>query len=494
MRARINARVIRDHTGVAAEIPVVLTQDGPLEPLVDYFLERSNRSWSWKDKVVRGVGLLLDYMAANEGVFEKPKELFQTFVQRLYTGTINEEDGLDPSGLYWRPVSASRVNGLVHAVSEFSDWMADRLEAAPVNPLRAATGYEERLHWAAWHHQHNRAFLAHTWERDKASGNAQKSRHAATRRRPKSNSAGVKFFPESRIFDLLFQGFLRPGQGASPQLAERLNLRDILITILLHGGGLRVSEPFHLYVHDVRPDPYDPDVALVRVYHPEEGTAPSDWKDEKGRPIACRREAYLRGKYGMRPRTQYADTDGLHAGWKDPKLDDPSAMFLHVHWFPRDWGRLFKKLWDLYLLQLAQIDRGHPFAFVSFHPKWAGRPYSLDSYRENHGKAVAAIGLIPAKMEGTTPHGHRHATGQRLLNAKVDARFVRAVLHHKSVESQLVYSEPTIAAVTRALDAATERAEGRLAAPLPDLTAYGFEDVDPLGLFSGPRPRLRRPD
>jgi hypothetical protein len=40
------------------------------------------------------------------------------------------------------------------------------------------------------------------------------------------------------MVDLLFKGFIVPGKQKSPRIEERLNLRDILITMLLHYGGL----------------------------------------------------------------------------------------------------------------------------------------------------------------------------------------------------------------------------------------------------------------
>ena len=104
--------------------------------------------------------------------------------------------------------------------------------------------------------------------------------------------------------------------------------------------------------------------------------------------------------------------------------------------------------------------------------------------------AVRRIGLIPAKMEGTTPHGHRHAAGQRLNDAGVDPQIRQHVLHHKSIESQMVYTEPNITKVTRILDEATTLLESGQTTPRIDFTAYGFKEVDPLGLFSGPHPLL----
>ena len=84
----------------------------------------------------------------------------------------------------------------------------------------------------------------------------------------KGHLAGVKYFPEKHVLDLLFKGFVRRGTQNEPDISKRLNLRDILITILLHGGAVRVSEPFHLYIHDVMADPIDSEISLVRIYHP----------------------------------------------------------------------------------------------------------------------------------------------------------------------------------------------------------------------------------
>jgi len=220
--------------------------------------------------------------------------------------------------------------------------------------------------------------------------------------------------------------------------------------------------------------------------------APNDWLDEKGQVIRCNRSAYLIGKHMMRPRNQYPKNSSLHAGWKSPFLDHQRDLYMHVHWFPRDWGRLFKQIWDAYLLQLVQIERHHPFAFVSFDRKSAGKPYSLTSFREAHARAVERIGLNPAKTEGTTCHGHRHAYGQRIKRIG-DPMITRAALHHVSLESQLVYTEAQICEVTQQLEEASAllNVGSNTMQPI-DFTAYGFEDIDPLGLMSGPRPLLKK--
>ena len=312
----IRGKIYQDNSGALTEIPVILTEFGPLIPLVDYFVEKAHvRSQAWMNDLVYVVGLLLDYMTKNHDCFDNPKDLFSTFVKRLYTGTVGL-NGLDPSGLYWSGHSDVRVRKLVGRLSEFSDWMAERHGTKPLNPLRKATRSEEMLAWAAWHHKHNRAFLGHTWDREKDSLDMTRVRNALLRKTPVIDHESVKFFPEDHIHDLLFKGFIVPGKQKSSRLEERLNLRDILITLLLHYGGLRMSEPFHLFVHDVSADPLNSELALVRIYHPTLGVAPPDLLDVKGKPTRVNRETYLRKKYGMRPRTEYATTDQLHAGWK----------------------------------------------------------------------------------------------------------------------------------------------------------------------------------
>lgn len=496
----IKGKVVEDETKIPQEIPVILTEHGVLAPLVDYFLEHTDMSESWRDRTVQAVCLLLDYMAANQDAFDDPQELFKVFVKRLWKGTIGR-DGTDPSGLYWRPRKRDDAGYLVNRVSEFSDFMADKLGTTQLNPFKHATSYEEMLNWAAYLHRKARALLAHTWKAARGQRENKQTRQSRVKRTLVSTQGGTKTFPENRIFDLLFKGFARPGKKNSPLLYERFNLRNILITILMHGGGLRHSEPLHLFVHDVTEDPLHPGRALVRIYHPEEGAAPHDLLDGKGNPVRCNRERYLLEKYGLKPRNQYRKTDRLYAGWKEPLLNDPIQKYMQVFWFPTFWGELFWKLWGIYLEQLVRVRRDHPFAFVNFNGPNIGDPYAMESFSKStsdgaekgaHAAAVKKIGLVSAKDQGTTDHGHRHAFGMRVRKAGISPKEIQVAMHHKSIESQLVYGEPTASEVSITMEEASRRLdEGSPAQSLPDLATYWFKDVDPLGLFSGPFPKLK---
>ncbi|MCB1989605.1 MAG: site-specific integrase [Burkholderiaceae bacterium] len=472
-------------------LPVIVTEGGPLLPLVRYM--RSPRALSGRssqEKLVQVVGLLLDFMAANHDCFENPVDLFAAFVERLYSGTVSP-NGEDPSGLYWTAKSTVSVKQLVGVLSRFSDWLADNEGAKPLNPWREATAAEQRLAWAAWHHRKNRSFLAHTMSRDTARLEMSRARSVLLKKTPVVDHGAVKFFPEGQIENLLLEGFTVPGKRKSRLLQERLNLRDILITMLMHYGGLRMSEPFHLYVQDVITDPLDPNAALVRVYHPSEGLAPPDLKGPDGKPLKnLKRLDYLRGKHQLQPRNEYWKTEALYAGWKGGTLDD-KTHFLRVYFLPTWTAGFFWQLWKLYLVQRAQLNCTHPFAFVSAK----GDPYSIDAFKKAHKAAVERIGLVAAKALGTTPHGHRHAYGQRLVDCDLDAIFRKKALHHRCLESQVVYTEPDHERLMRAMSAAEERAQRKEGAALLrplDLLAHGFEEVDPLGLLSGPKKLLRR--
>ncbi len=80
---QIRAKVITDETGAIVEIPILLTDRGPLEPLTDYLLwRRYDRSVAWMRKVVQAVSPLLSYMKANTAYVDKQEQMFHTFAQR----------------------------------------------------------------------------------------------------------------------------------------------------------------------------------------------------------------------------------------------------------------------------------------------------------------------------------------------------------------------------------------------------------------------------
>lgn len=485
---KIKAEIKRDNTGNTIHLPTLLIErDGKFqvfEQLLNYQIKYSIRSLTWHNKLIQVVGLLLDYMEVNQNNYTSPIQFFDSFAKAMYSGTINDK-GLDPSGLYWLDKNDETANVLLRLLSEFSDWLHEEYGAVQLNPWREATAFEQRLKYMAKVNKEQNSFLAHLNDIHDTSQASLNVRNFINKRGSSPSSfIDVKSFPEDQIDNLLCNGFKWDGykktsyykklskkerRNFKPDNVDSYNWRDICITILMHGGGLRLSETLHLWTEDVYVDPCDPNLAEVRIYEPSEGKVPKDLEDFKhpitGKDIT-KRETYLRLKYGLRPRNQY--TDRRHAGWKHPKLDNTKDKYIRVYWFSKEWGYLFMHAWNMYLRQRKryEIPEINPYAFVSYSERYKGnekgKMLTMDSYRETHKNAVKKIGLEYGKYFGTTPHGHRHACGKRLIMAGVSPMLIQIVLHHLSEESQKVYTVPNAAKVTGQLDDATKLLDNRI--------------------------------
>lgn len=451
MFVTVKARVYTDATGVCTELPALMTPTGVLEPLLDYCLYRSHdRSLMWMSKVARSVRMFLEYLHSNPAERDTYR-LFQNFAQRLYTGTFDRQTGLDPSGLCWAPRSPQDASHIITHLSDFFDWLGEmRPVAAQVNPRYAGGAFDRQTDEAAYQYRRSKAFLGHIWAANAYPAEA--GRRVRGRRLPKVEQGEPPAFPEARFEELLTKGFCAAG---------RYDYRGMLITLLLHGAGFRESEPFHLYIPDVFPDPANPHHAQVLIHHPSHGTAPADWRDERGRPRQGNRAEYLANQFGLLPRTVLMDR--RHAGWKGGTHD--AAYYKRAYWFLPEYGEWFLHLWLRYLEQVACVERGHPFAFINLNREPLGAMYTLTQYNKAHAAACERIGLTVGKALGTTPHGHRHAYGRRLQNASVDKPFIRRFMHHASLQSQEVYTQANTRETLAELEAAAKRLRGRYIEP-----------------------------
>lgn len=472
VHTKITAKTYLDNSSRYILFPTLLLEyNGTvriLQQLYEYQLRRHAMSKSWHDKLVQAVGLLLDYMEANQDYYTSPNEFYRSFEDAIFSGTIGE-NGYDKSGLYWIPKRIATGTALINALNVFSDWLHSNYGANQLNPWIKASSYEEKLNLIALANKSQRSLLGHLDSSLKMTETARKVRDISSRRKPLSFSSVIKAFPEESIDRLIWEGFKKTNKINDLSTLDSYNWRDMAITILQHGGGLRHSEIFHLWTQDVMHDPFDSDLALVRIYHPSEGASPQDLIDPSNGKHINNREAYILLKYGLKPRNKYISGDIRYAGWKNPKLDNEQQNYMQVHWFPKQWGYIFMKVWRKYLekrMHEGITDAKHPYAFVSFHHKNKGDMLSISANRESHAKAVEKIGLPVSKANGTTEHGHRHAFGQRLSRATVDRRIIQAALHHKSDESQNVYTQPTVTAITNSLNKATKTLENGIERPM----------------------------
>lgn len=479
---KIKATIIEDNTGIKSLIPILLTEQGELSSVTDYLLklEVDDVSNSVMNEFIRSVSLLLDYMEANRDQFSDPKVLFQTFAKRLYTGTIGE-DGLDSSGLYWVPSSTSNVNKYIYRLTAFTNWLAEKQGTKPMNPLCDATPHEQRLNYAAWYRRNQNNFLGHI--KDKTVNKTTRKARTIKGRTPLTKAEGdAVAFPEE-----LWETFFIEGIGGAKD--PRVALRDKLILLLMHGGGLRESEAILPWVTDVFEDPYDPEKTIVRIYNEVDGKAPYDWRSRTG---TTTRKAYLKEEFVRIPRIRMKGTQ--HVGNKN-RVADHRDGYIQVQWFPSEYGKVFMLLWNNYQKYRAYTDCNHPYAFISFHHSNLGEPYTLNAFHQNYATGLKRIGLKPNKAEGLNPHGHRHNYGRRLDRSGLNPLVIRRCMHHKSLESQLPYTSKGLKEISDELSKATILLANTdsIVKPLEweNLVEHGFEDIDPQGLFTGKHPRLR---
>lgn len=434
----VRSKTYIDDNGIAYEIPLLLTRDGPIEQLLDYLITHwDTRSTTWMWKVTKSVREFLEYATACKNTQDE-RDLFQTFRHRLITGTISAVDATDLTGLWWSARTARQTSTIIIHLTDFFNWWAMRNPGAK-NPATNWSGslYDRRLAEAAYTYRRNKAFLGHTWSPQLEASNHQsgKSFHGKLHA-PTSIEEEKPPFPEERILDLIFKGF---------KIGNRYNYRDMLITLLLNGAGFRTSEPFHMFMWDVTEDPVRKGQALVLIHHPSAGNAPPDesWLNPSGKQRAGTRAAYLIEHHGLTPRNWQLSTNG--SGWKGGLHETRfGGYYKQAYWFIPEFGMLFWELWNIYIEQVALIDpitRNHPYAWINtMHPP-IGAEFKIGKYIASHAAAVRRIGLEPSMQLGTTPHCHRRAYAQRLRKSGFSAKLIRLFMHHVHEESQHVYTQ-----------------------------------------------------
>lgn len=419
-----------DNTGYELEVPCVLTKSGVLTSHVQYLYTKRSKSQSWIEKSIFSIILLLKYIDANtEGLSNEKKiegvEILRSFTAALNLGTIGFQ-GLDPSGLFWKARNTKDAQVILDHITQYTDYFSDKNgSSVPINLFRKASHSEEKISWCAYYHRQAGVFLNHLDDKKNTSERMTFIRSVKSDQ-PEMilNEKSVRF-PGDKIGTLLKYGFVKRG-------SKHPDYKNQLITMLMHYGGLRQSETFHIYVNDIILDKKNNE-GIVRVFHPAKGHSPES-------STQTRRE-YLQERYALKPRNEYSKNIRLHAGWKTPLLTNSKKYFEVIF----SDSSIAKAFWDIWIKYLTYqrvnppINSQHPYAFTNSK----GEPETIKNFRRMHGDAVVKIGLHPCKNEGTTGHGHRHSYGYTLSELGLSQVEIQKAMHHKSPNSCLVYIQPT---------------------------------------------------
>lgn len=419
-----------DKTGASLKVPCILTKSGVLTSHVEYLYLKRNMSQSWVEKSIASIILLMNYIDANTRSLPNTQriegtKLLRSFTFALSTGTIDSK-GEDLSGLFWRAMSPQNARVTLSHITQYTDFYSEINDnQLPTNPLRKASHIEEKMNWCAYYHHQKSVFLNHLENKKNNVERIQFVRVVQSNQPDVIENEKTMRFPKNKINALINYGFVKRG-------SKYPDHKNQLITMLMHYGGLRLSEVFHVYINDIIFDKKHKE-ALVRVFHPSRGQSPIEPRQT--------RSSYLKESYGLKPRNEYPKSIRLHAGWKTPILTSDKRYFEVIFSHPN----IAKTFWNIWMKYLTYQRKNppsnfqHPFAFTNSK----GEPETIKNFRRMHDDAVIKIGLNPSKDEGTSSHSHRHSYGYTLSELGFSQVEIQKAMHHKSPNSCLVYIQPT---------------------------------------------------
>lgn len=440
---------------LGASLPFLFLEDGELSILALTWVRQKMlneaASPSTVAKAVAAIGRFYDfYMLEKIGAVlatnELPLTLSQFYEARRF--------GLASAG--WTPVKQATAVNDVRAVSEFTEWCANNFGHAAANPrekvlvsclnLSEQRAFRVKLasskRWNPLYH------LAPTTQ--EGQGVVTRSAFNPSRGTRSKTFGGKKYFPPDKVWSFI---------GATS------SIRDKLYFLLLFFGGLRISEPLHLFATDVsiRPD----GTARVLLGHPQDGAY--KWIGADKKQHTGNRATFLAERYGLGARNLLAENDPLHAGWKGMAFDDPNRSEGEVHWIREDASQLFARLHSEYIRTVrSKLKDVHPYYFVNERdgPSY-GLPLKASNISKAFNRAAERISLS-TRQAGVNPHGARHFYGYYCATVlRLPVETTQKVMHHQSMLSTEVYYALSGETVRSEMMAA----QARLALSVPDFMA-----------------------
>lgn len=436
-------------------------------PLLRYFLHNRDMSGDWMRKSARAVGLFYDFCVATPSVpgrTRSAREAKADFIKALRSGTIPADGSPDPSGLYWIPSPTNLIKTHLSHLDRFTEYLMDFADDEEKTQARTEWltkpagdvigGSTLRKFFLAAKVIKDRSFLGHLKTTSQVARKLQGAYVNFGRNNvytPSDQTSVVSMDPDL-VADLLTVGFLKDPNATS--LFEREDVTAKMVFMLLAYGGLRLSEPFHLWYNDVAVIDRDGfEFCYPQLRHPSQA---STFIVEE--PVI--REAYLKSR-GLLPRHQI-NHGSAKAGWKGLMTDrNGQALVFFLH---QDIHSIFAAYYNAYLLYRRELvshwvsmgNSDHPWLFVAkgFDKSTAygsriGAPYTKSAFVKALGKALdrvekyRGIEIPRGKHHGTTPHALRHFYAMTLRRSNTSTEIIRRALHHRSLYSQIVYTTPT---------------------------------------------------
>ncbi|KAA9176481.1 site-specific integrase [Delftia sp. BR1] len=394
-------------------------------------------------KAVSAIGRFYDfYVLEHEATPLAPEQL------RLLLKQFYEARRFGLPSLGWKAVKVPTAANDVRAVSDFTQWCADNFGHVSANPqetilVSSMSLAEQKAHELKLEARKNWDMLYHlTPTTQEGQGVVTQRGFRPGRGKARRSAGDLKHFPPDKVW---------------PMLTGATSLRSKLYLLLLFFGGLRISEPLHLFAVDVsiRTD----GVARVVLGHPQDGAF--EWVGREGQKHRGNRAGFLQYRYGLGPRNLLPENHPLHAGWKGMMADDGKRSESVVHWLREDAGRIFAKLHAEYIRTVrAKLPDAHPYYFVNEKDGEAyGQPLKLSNVAKTFTRQAQRVGLS-SKTPGVNPHGARHFFGFYCASVlRLPLETTQRLMHHQSAMSTSVYYALSADAVRKELLEAQSRRE-----------------------------------
>ncbi len=401
-------------------------------------------------KAIRAIGWFYDYYHLVEGSKPLTPQGLGLLLSKFLEAREHGDDRLG-----WKAVRRKTAVDDVRFISDFTEWCADNFGHIPANPrekklVSDLNVTEQRDFYFALHHRKDWDNLAHLLPATNLGKGVVNQRAFRPKAKAPRPSYRRKYFPPDKVLALI---------RATPSVRDRLYL------LLLFFGGLRASEPMHLFVTDVKIKADG--IAHVTIAHPQAGTY--EWVDTiKGKQTGIR-TTFLKERYYLGPRNLLASKHPLHSGWKGIAFDDGSRSQSEVHWLIPEVGRYFAKLHAEYMrVTRRHVRDDHPYYFVNEKAGlYFGQPAKLSNMTKAFERAARRVGLSLTE-EGVNPHGGRHFYGYYCASRlRLPIETTQILMHHESILSTKVYYNLTVDVARDEL----RKGQARLAAELPDFIA-----------------------
>ncbi|MDP2588239.1 site-specific integrase [Vibrio splendidus] len=408
--------------------------------LLAYFEQNGGYGLSWQRQVARAVGLFYDFCVEKAPAYKNDNNVSDA-IRGFVQCSLNGDERLG-----WLPTKAKTVKRNLACIMEFSTF----LEANGVLP-KNIKGTPKHYFYRASAIKSN-VLLSHVTDVSKLAKrlSANSYEHIYKFRKDTDvTSVPLSTFPEELIEPLLNEGF-KLNDGSE-------NIGAKMLTILLIFGGMRNSEPFHLWFNDFNIFPKSGNLEIL-LHHPSDSTC--NIPPYKGKT----RYHYLLER-GLLPRTDKRNTNSYYAGWKDLALDSNYTTDIRI--IHKDVEQFFIRLYKEYMRQResyvaiyrANHGHDHPFFFVKTgDPADLGAPLSMKSYISSLKRAtkrLKKLGYESAEYGfkyGISPHPMRHWFATILEESGVKPKILQDLMNHRNILSQEVYKSATKRAIDEAIN------------------------------------------